>query len=82
VATEQARVAAKKHLETACMYSRMHDKAIAERDTALAALAQARSLLDELAAGIGHPNPDKREKKDCLLRARITAFLHPTASGK
>jgi hypothetical protein len=41
VATEQARVAAKKHLETACMYSRMHDKAIADRDTAIAALSQA-----------------------------------------
>jgi hypothetical protein len=42
VATEQARVAAKKHLETACMYSRMHDDAIAERDAATAALSQAR----------------------------------------
>lgn len=40
-----------------------------------AALQQAREALAHFAMFIGHPNPDKREKKDCELRAKaVSAF--------
>jgi hypothetical protein len=39
------------------------------------ALAKAREALDHFANFIGHPNPDKRERKDCELRAMAAATL-------
>lgn len=39
------------------------------------ALKLAREELEILARTIGHPNPDKREQKDCDLRARATKAL-------
>lgn len=45
-------------------------------------LAKVREALEMLARSIGHPDPDKRDRKDCHLRACATDALSLLAAAQ